>query len=667
MKSFQRATLATLTASFFLSACSHQAPRKSADLLLTHGYIYTVDSKRSVAQALAITDGKISFVGSNDEAMKLQDANTVVKNLAGKMVLPGLHDMHIHALGSVKPDMCDLDGKGMSLEALVSIVQDCVKKYQPEKGAWLPVLQWNPFEGNQPSDRYPTLRAALDAAAADNPIMMWGNDGHHGAVNSLALASPEIPINASTLKTTYAEYQSLVGVDTKGEPSGAMTEGARNILRANMDDDMLGVSGTSEWLMPRVAAKMAENGITSIQDAAVRESVLDHYQWLDNNNGMTFRLRAALIADSDHGKLPSSIATVQDTIEQLNHMRDSTRGAKYIRANAMKVFADGVLEGNPYGEPPTLPNAAMIDGFHQPIYTVNKETGNADVTAYVDLDSEICRSVQASPTDFEDVEAAMAFKKSQGYMPSQCQRQNGQLEGNEEVIKHLVTRATEEGYHVHIHAIADRAVRLAAEAFEESKAKADELGLTQSIAHVQIAKPEDIKRHGVLGTYVAFTYSWATPEPEYEMVVVPFIDKVDGLEDLYNPDHYYTRNAYPFKTILDSGAVPVFGSDAPVGSRDPRPFENMMSALQRESDGIVLNAAERLNIHEAIASYTINGASMMARKDELGSLEIGKLADVIVLDRNIVDLAESGKTTEIGNTRVVATIFDGKIVFDKTQ
>lgn len=124
------------------------------------------------------------------------------------------------------------------------------------------------------------------------------------------------------------------------------------------------------------------------------------------------------------------------------------------------------------------------------------------------------------------------------------------------------------------------------------------------------------------------------------------------------------QRAYAVKTALDAGIIPVFGSDAPVDSRDPRPFLNMEQALTRADNGRVLNAAERIDIHEAIASYTRNSAAMMASADELGSLEVGKLADLIVIDRDIVALAESGMADQIGDTRVLTTIFDGNVVFD---
>ena len=190
-------------------------------------------------------------------------------------------------------------------------------------------------------------------------------------------------------------------------------------------------------------------------------------------------------------------------------------------------------------------------------------------------------------------------------------------------------------------------------------------GLTQSLAHVQLVHPDDQKRIGELGIYSAFTFVWTASGPEYEMMVAPFIDQLDGVADLYNPDHYYMKNVYPAKSMQDFGGIIVHGSDAPVGSRDPMPLESLEQAITRGNDGVVLNPKESLDIHSAIAAFTINGAKLMGHDNRLGSIEAGKIADIIVLDQNIVELADSGHPEKIGETKVKTTIFDGKVVFER--
>jgi adenine deaminase len=86
-----------------------------ADLVLINGYVYTADRRRTVAQAVAVTDGLVSAVGGDDEIRRLQGPDTEVIDLAGRMLLPGLQDAHIHIFGIVEPDVCTLRSRPMPL------------------------------------------------------------------------------------------------------------------------------------------------------------------------------------------------------------------------------------------------------------------------------------------------------------------------------------------------------------------------------------------------------------------------------------------------------------------------------------------------------------------------------------------------------------------------
>ncbi len=199
-----------------------------ADLLLTNTYVYTADNSRTVAEAVAIRGNEIIYVGSDDGAGKFIGNNTEVRDLGGRMLMPGLHDMHIHATGVVEPDMCDFKGDAKSFEEMVPFLQGCIEDHQIVEGDWLVVLQWPFSSGNQPSERLKTIRAALDAASGKHPIIMWGDDGHHAAVNSLALAQARdkngnvVGMNKETIKTVFADFREMIAIDESGEPTGAM-------------------------------------------------------------------------------------------------------------------------------------------------------------------------------------------------------------------------------------------------------------------------------------------------------------------------------------------------------------------------------------------------------------------------------------------------------------
>ena len=221
------------------------------------------------------------------------------------------------------------------------------------------------------------------------------------------------------------------------------------------------------------------------------------------------------------------------------------------------------------------------------------------------------------------------------------------------------------GFTVHMHAIGDRAVKVAVNAIAATRAANGNTGHPHSLTHVQLASPEDQKRIGEMGIPVVFTFAWASADMAHEMTVEPFIDQFTGPEDLHNPAHYCYQNVYPAKSIQNFGGLRVGGSDAPVDVPDPRPFVNIEQALTRSGeDGQVLNPDQRIDIRTAIAVYMINGAKTLNQANLVGSIEVGKRADMIVLEHNLIELAESGKAADISETKVLLTLLDGKAVYD---
>ena len=93
----------------------------------------------------------------------------------------------------------------------------------------------------------------------------------------------------------------------------------------------------------------------------------------------------------------------------------------------------------------------------------------------------------------------------------------------------------------------------------------------------------------------------------------------------------------------------------------------METAITREFGEQVLNANERLNVHEVIDSFTIEGARLMGHDDRLGSIEVGKIADLVILSQNVVALAEQGEADKISDTRVELTLFNGKVIYERAE
>ena len=227
------------------------------------------------------------------------------------------------------------------------------------------------------------------------------------------------------------------------------------------------------------------------------------------------------------------------------------------------------------------------------------------------------------------------------------------------------------GFTLHIHAIGDKGVRTAINSILAARASDGKADRPDAIAHIQMIAPSDVLRMGQHRIIATLTFAWANTLKEYDMTVMPFIDKVIGNSDaaFYSPRNYTWRQSYPARQLIRAGGIISGGSDAPVETRDPRPFYNIQYAITRQHPGLLpLNPAERLSLVEALDTYTVNGAKALGMEQRIGSLEPGKAADFIVIDRDIVKLAAdpAGQQT-IRDTRVLETWFAGRKVYQRAE
>jgi predicted amidohydrolase YtcJ len=645
-----------------------QAPAP-ADLVLTNAKIYTASGIRESAHALAIADDHIVFVGTQKDALKWVGPKTIVRHMDGRRILPGLIDSHLHPMDIVDLDSCDLNSQPHTLQEISGIARACIDHYRIPAGGRLLVHQWNFAAGNQPDPEYPTLRAALDKASTAHQIELLGNDGHHGAFNSAALASAKgadgkgIGISKDTLAKEFSGFKKIVGVDARGEPDGAVNEDARLPidLHAMFNTDLPEVAKAPE----RITQRLNAAGITGVLDAMTEPESLPVYDALQSHGLLTLRAELAQFYDPERFRKPDGLVDFDKMLASAAAVRSKYASNPLIRADFVKLFADGVLEGNPIAVPPALPNAAALQPYHQPLFSVDKN-GVPAVTGYVDTASPPCIQARSESAKYDDPDAAARFSAEHGFYPSQCAISDGRLQHAREVILEFARRFHQAGFNLHIHAIGDRGVRTAVDAIEAARAANGVSSTHDGLAHVQLANPADVDRIGRDRLYVAITYAWAVTDPAYDMTVVPFIDRMigNGYPALHRPDGYYELNAYPARSIKAAGGILAAGSDAPVDTRDPRPFLNISCAITRHAPGQpALNSAQGISITDVIDAYTINGARMLGWDKETGSLEVGKSADFIVLDRDIIKLAATGKADEIAKTRVLETWFKGRVVY----
>lgn len=222
----------------------------------------------------------------------------------------------------------------------------------------------------------------------------------------------------------------------------------------------------------------------------------------------------------------------------------------------------------------------------------------------------------------------------------------GQLNYSKELYQECITAANREGFGVKIHAIGDAAVQTALDIFEHSKAVNPNYSMYRnSIEHIENIAPRDIPRFSALNVTAS---------------VQPVHLPLDGNEKLIRLGEKRCRYQWPFRSLLDMGAVLAFGTDAPVSALNP--YENLHAAITRKNpDGTPAgsNPQEAISLYEALRAYTYGSARAHNRADELGTLEPGKLADITVVEQNLFALSED----EIKDASTTMTIVDGNIVY----
>jgi len=646
-----------LAAGLMLCACAHQSGTRPADTIVRNASIYTADATRSVASAMAIRKGALVFVGDEDGAQAFAGPATSVIDAGGNLILPGLHDAHLHPISAMPIETCTLDNTPRPLADIAAAATACLARLGAAPGTPVGIHLWNYAAGNQPDASLSSIRQALDRASTVHPIVLFGSDGHHYGANSAALARAKndsgevIGLSAATLARDFKALAPYVGVDDSGEPNGRLTE-----------DYALGAIGIDDWTVADTARRRAApdlmmavtlpRGITSFLDAAADPLTLDIYDALEKSGKLHARATLAIFLDPNAYRGETGV-DFSSMMRDASAIRDKYRKASRIKATFLKLFADGVMEGDPLAAPPTLPNAALSRDYLQPIYEWDAKADWVRVKGYVDPASKPCRQSNPDPE---------RFLKQHGFHPAQCATSNGTLQHDEQVILDYINAGDAAGFTFNIHAIGDRAVKTALDGLE--RASRDDGARRHIITHLQLVRPQDIARFAPLGAYASFTFAWAVIDPQYDTTVFPFIDRADGPTGFYDPQGYYYRNAYPAASLKKAGATIIAGSDAPVDTIDPRPFVNIEGAVSRRiADQPPFNAAEAISIEDAIDAYTINAARALQQDDIAGSIEVGKRADFIILDQNIIDLANAGAASQISDTKVLETWFDGERVY----
>jgi predicted amidohydrolase YtcJ len=540
-----------------------------ADLVLWHGRVHTQDAARRVVEAIAVRGNSIVMAGSDDEAKALIGPGTRTVDLEGRMMMPGIIDAHTHpAMSAQDMDKCSLEDKLVTPREVRRRVTRCLRDHRGLPAPWLEVVMVNPSGL--------TLSAAdLDAIVGDRPLLMTGSDGHTSWLNARALQAAHI--TAATADPAGGRILH----DANGRPTGTLRDNATLIADAAKPAADIGYQTAQ---LSKALDAMRATGITSVQDAAVDEPMMQLYKRLYDSHTLNMRVRGSLYLKDLHEASASVVARAAAF---------RTRWAvdpDFLRADAVKIFADGVIEY-------PSQTAALLEPY---------------------LDAKGRKTANRGPSYFDPAE-----------------------------LDALVTAADAAGLTVHFHAIGDRAVRCALDAFAAARAANGARDNRGQIAHLELLDPGDFGRFKELGVIANFQLLWAQDDDYTRGATLRYIGPTRG------------KYLYPARSLRDAGAVIAAGSDWGVSSFNA--FIAMEHAVTRaEKRGKpALLPEQSLLLQDIVDAYTINAAYALKQEKITGSLERGKRADLIVLDRDLFAL----NPFDIHETTVIATYLDGREVY----
>ena len=235
----------------------------------------------------------------------------------------------------------------------------------------------------------------------------------------------------------------------------------------------------------------------------------------------------------------------------------------------------------------------------------------------------------------------------------------GSLYFDREALGKMALDAAELGYHFTVHTIGDAAARTALQTAGDLREAG--YGTLYSTTHSQLVHPDDRQMYVDHDVTAQTTGNWAVHQPAYE-------------EHL--SQEVLLERQFPFRWWFDNGVNVAMGADWPAtpGGFDDgvSPFNNIYTAMHRaappgkeellgSAPGLVLEPSDQvMTLAEAVFAYTLGGARMLGIEEQVGSIEVGKKADLILLDQNLFEIAP----VDIPGTRVLATMFDGKVVHD---
>jgi hypothetical protein len=533
-------------------------PSLVPDLVILNASIRTMDDARPTAEAVAVVGNLIGAIGSTAEIRALAGPGTRVMDAAGKTILPGFNDAHVHFLmGGFSLANVDLRDAS-SPEELARRVGEYAKKLP--KGRWILGGDWD--HERWPGAPLPT-KEMIDAVTPDHPVFVNRLDGHMALANSLALKL------AGVTKETKDVPGGVIVRDSKsGEPTGILKDGAEGLVDRVVPDKSFEEKHVAAKAAMEHAAQM---GVTSLADMSADGDV-GLYQYM-----------------LERGELKTRIYAIRSIVSWEVLAKTGVRaafGSNRLRIGGLKGFADGSL-------------GSSTAYFFEP-YSDTPDT------------------------------RGLLFDQM---LP-------------EGIMLKRVEGADKLGLQVMIHAIGDEANQRILDIYRQTAEKNGPRDRRFRIEHAQHLRPSEIARFGKQKVI-------ASMQPYHAADDGRWCDKRIGPER--------SKGTYAFRSLLDAGAVLAFGSDWTVAPLNP--LEGIKAAVTRQTlDGKHPNGwvpEQKLTLDQAVRAYTVGSAYAEFAENVKGTLTSGKLADLVMLDRDIYQI----NPAELDKARVLLTIMDGQVVW----
>jgi predicted amidohydrolase YtcJ len=579
-----------------LTAPASAAPSSAAnpaDRVYRNGVIFTADAKNGTAEALAIREGRIVYVGSNQGASRFVGPATMSTDLRGHFLMPGLIDGHMHPLeAGVKLLKCSLNYESLTIAEMQQRIQACLDHSAPvDANAWLEVVSW--FQESMRPAGIKTSRATLDALRTSRPILVTSSFGHTALANTRALELAKI--TASTPDPIGGK----IWRDDRGEPTGLLEDAAQAVF-----SDLLPKPTKEEYVAAATAAlkEMSRQGVTSFLDAAAPSESMAAFAAVHRAGGLTARAHfAPVIEPKEASNLPAAVARIVAFAKQYDE--GAITRAPGITVRNAKLFLDGVIA------------APALTGAVRAPYLMN--AGTADKPNWVPGPSR-------GPAVYFSADALAA----------------------------VLVELSNAGIDPHMHADGDGAVHAALDAIQALRKARPNAGVRPAIAHDEIVEPADFVRYRTLGAIPVLSLQWGKPAGD-----------TMGLKNYFGPARM--KILEPSGLLAAAGARIAFGSDWPVDELNEW-FALKVGVTRTNTPDAPPEYRGRLGDDPGLSretvlrAATINAAYELHQDEATGSIEVGKFADLIVLDRNPLKVPAE----EIATIQVLETVVGGNVVYE---